>query len=57
MSECDPVNSAELHDDIIDNEDDKEGIKSCHDKDNDKVNNSTCGTDGNRVSNYNYDEA
>lgn len=55
--ECDTVTLAEPHDDIIDDEGDEEGIKDCHDKDNDKVNSSTGEADGNRVSNYSYDEA
>lgn len=55
--ECDAVSLAEPHDDIIDDEDDEEGIKDCQDKDNDKVNSSTGEADGNRASNYSYDEA
>lgn len=55
--ECDAVTLAEPHDDIMDDVDDEEGIKDCRDKDNDKVNSSTGEADGNRVSNYSYDEA
>jgi len=54
--DCDFVTLAKPHDEIIDDKDGEEGIKRCHDKENENVNNSTCETAGNRVSNYSYDE-